>query len=39
LWADLLERSPVTAPWRADLQARLERLDAFIATQSGGTAQ
>lgn len=39
LWADLLERSPVEAPWRNDLKARLERLDAFIAAQSGGAAQ
>jgi cytochrome c-type biogenesis protein CcmH len=39
LWADLLDRSPADAPWRDDLQARLERLDAFIAAQSGGAAQ
>lgn len=34
LWADLLARSPVDAPWRADLAQRLERLDAFIAAQA-----
>jgi cytochrome c-type biogenesis protein CcmH len=39
LWADLLARSPADAPWRGDLAARLERLDAFIAAQSGGAAQ
>jgi cytochrome c-type biogenesis protein CcmH len=33
LWADLLARSPADAPWRADLAARLQRLDAFIAEQ------
>lgn len=30
LWADLLAQSPADAPWRADLQARLAQLDAFI---------
>jgi cytochrome c-type biogenesis protein CcmH len=39
LWADLLERSPADAPWRDDLKARLERLDQFIAAQSGGAVQ
>jgi cytochrome c-type biogenesis protein CcmH len=39
LWADLLERSPADAPWRDDLKARLERIDAFIAAKSGGAAQ
>ncbi|MCB2075093.1 MAG: tetratricopeptide repeat protein [Novosphingobium sp.] len=33
LWADLLENSPADAPWRADLEARLARLDEFIASQ------
>ena len=33
LWADLLQRSPADAPWRADLQDRLTRLDALIARQ------
>lgn len=32
-WARLLERSPPDAPWRADLSARLQQLDAFIASQ------
>lgn len=31
LWGDLLKRSPPDAPWRADLEQRLARLDAFIA--------
>lgn len=33
LWADVLDRSPPDAPWRADLQDRLSRLDALIARQ------
>lgn len=33
LWADLLASSPPDAPWRADLQDRLNRLDALIARQ------
>jgi len=33
LWANLLERSPPDAPWRADLEMRLGRLDALIAAQ------
>lgn len=33
LWADLLQRSPPDAPWRADLEERLGRLDALIARQ------
>ncbi|MBS0481002.1 MAG: tetratricopeptide repeat protein [Proteobacteria bacterium] len=33
MWADLLARAPADAPWRADLAARLARLDAFIASQ------
>lgn len=39
VWADLLERSPADAPWRDDLKARLERLDAFIAAQNGTAVQ
>lgn len=31
LWGELLERSPPDAPWRADLETRIGRLDAFIA--------
>lgn len=41
LWAELLARSPADAPYRADLQVRLERLDSLIAEQAqmqGGTA-
>ncbi|MEZ5737603.1 MAG: tetratricopeptide repeat protein [Novosphingobium sp.] len=38
LWADLLERSPPEAPWRADLEARLSRLDQFIASQEAAPA-
>lgn len=34
LWAELLQRSPKDAPWRADLAERLKRLDAFIAMQA-----
>jgi cytochrome c-type biogenesis protein CcmH len=33
LWADLLASTPPDAPWRADLQDRLTRLDALIARQ------
>lgn len=33
LWAELLARAPVDAPYRADLEERLKRLDAFIAMQ------
>lgn len=38
-WAGLLARAPKDAPWRSDLEARLGRLDAFIAAQNalGGT--
>lgn len=31
LWAELLENAPKDAPWRADLESRLERLDQLIA--------
>jgi cytochrome c-type biogenesis protein CcmH len=33
LWSDLLARSPADAPWRADLESRIGRLDAFIAAR------
>lgn len=33
LWAELLERSPADAPWREDLEQRLQQLDAFITQQ------
>jgi cytochrome c-type biogenesis protein CcmH len=34
LWAELLARSQPDAPYRADLQARLDRLDSLIAEQA-----
>ncbi|MFO1256547.1 MAG: cytochrome C biosynthesis protein [Sphingomonadaceae bacterium] len=34
MWADLLARSPADAPWRADLQARLDELDRFLAERA-----
>lgn len=34
LWTDLLERSPDDAPWRKDLEIRLEKLEEFMAMQS-----
>lgn len=39
LWADLLASSPPEAPWRADLQDRLARLDALIARQDQAQGQ
>ncbi|MFC0589038.1 tetratricopeptide repeat protein [Novosphingobium aquiterrae] len=33
-WAALLARAPKGAPWRADLEQRLARLDDYIAAQS-----
>ena len=33
LWADLLAKTPADAAYRADLEERLKRLDAFIAAQ------
>jgi cytochrome c-type biogenesis protein CcmH len=36
LWADTLQRSPADAPWRADLEQRLARLDGIIAQQGMG---
>lgn len=38
LWADLLEHSAPDAPYRADLEARLARLDSMLAAQGQGTA-
>lgn len=37
IWAELLARAPAGAPWKADLEARLARLDAMI-VQSGGAS-
>lgn len=34
MWAALLAGAPEDAPWRPDLEARLVRLDAFIAAQA-----
>lgn len=34
LWAELLARSPADAPYRADLQERLARLDSMLAEQA-----
>ena len=34
MWADLLARTPVGAPWRQELVARLADLDGFIAQQA-----
>ena len=34
MWADLLGRTPPSAPWRAELVARLADLDQFIARQA-----
>jgi cytochrome c-type biogenesis protein CcmH len=33
LWGDLLEHTPADAPWRSDLEMRIARLDAFIASR------
>lgn len=34
MWAELLARSPADAPWTKDLKARLDGLDAFIASRA-----
>jgi len=39
LWAEVLRRSPPDAPWRADLEMRLRRLDEFIASRSASVSQ
>ncbi|HMO69826.1 MAG TPA: cytochrome C biosynthesis protein [Novosphingobium sp.] len=36
VWAELLQRTPQDAPWRADLQSRLSRLEALMAQQGAG---
>lgn len=33
LWGDLLKHTPADAPWRADLEERIARLDAFIVSR------
>ncbi|WP_298282996.1 tetratricopeptide repeat protein [Novosphingobium sp.] len=35
MWAELLARSPADAPYRADLVARLQRIDAITAMSAG----
>lgn len=35
MWADLLAKAPKDAAWRSDLEMRLARMDAFIASQQG----
>lgn len=35
MWAELLARSPADAPYRADLVARLQRIDAIMAMSAG----
>lgn len=37
IWAGLLERAPKDADWRAPLEQQLQRLDAFVASQSPAT--
>lgn len=32
VWAQLLEKTPADAPWRADLKARIDQLDAALAS-------
>ena len=34
IWSDLLVRSPDDAPWREDLEIRLQQLEGFIAGQN-----
>lgn len=36
LWQGLLDRTPPDAPWHADLQEKLRRLDMLIAAQQSG---
>lgn len=37
VWADLLSRAPADAPWRADLEARIKRIDTMIDMMNKGT--
>jgi len=39
LWGELLARSPPDAPWRADLESRIARLDGLIAQQQAAPPQ
>ena len=38
IWAQLASQAPPGAPWKADLDERLVRLDSLIAQQGGATA-
>jgi cytochrome c-type biogenesis protein CcmH len=38
IWAELLARSPADAPYRADLQARLARIDSMLAASGQARA-
>ena len=38
IWAQLASQAPPDAPWKADLDERLVRLDALIAQQGGAAA-
>jgi cytochrome c-type biogenesis protein CcmH len=38
VWAELLERAPDDAPWRAPLAEQIEKLDAILGRSTGGTA-
>ncbi|MET1754766.1 tetratricopeptide repeat protein [Novosphingobium sp. RD2P27] len=37
LWRRLLEQTPPDAPWLADLQGKIEQLDAIVAAQRSGS--
>ena len=37
IWAELLERSPADAPYRADLSERVQRIDSMLAMAAGST--
>jgi len=37
IWAELLERSPAAAPYRADLAERIQRIDSMLAMAEGST--
>ncbi|MET0180090.1 MAG: cytochrome C biosynthesis protein, partial [Novosphingobium sp.] len=34
IWGELAGRAPAGAPWKADLEARLARLDAMLGQQT-----
>ena len=39
LWGDLLKHTPADAPWRADLESRIARLDEFMASRGQVTPE